>query len=187
MSIKYGTSRLAICFPKLGVVVKLPIVRPISFLKCTYSAITFAIKYYRFESIKSSLWLTDEYDTMGNIRYTLLNGIYQNWQEYRLWKRTTSTFLEPTYFSLLGLANVQKYGEELDVSVGTLWSQIMELSEQTAWSNGHHFSDPANFSYRADSIRMLDYGGRGIAEVVEKYGVIIAKSFDPEKKPDWEE
>lgn len=186
MPIKKGTSRLAICLPRLGLVVKLPLIRPWSFLKFFKSSVLYFTKGYGCRFLKNTFWLDEDHDVMGNIRYTLLNGIFQNWQEYCLWRKTRSVFLEPTYFSLLGLVNVQQYGEELDVSAGTLWSQMLVYSEESVWSNGHHFSNPANFSYRDNSIRMVDYGGRGVREVVEKYGNVLSENFDPTKKPSWE-
>lgn len=188
MPIKKGTSRLAICLPTVGLVVKLPLVRPWSFLKCLKGSVKYSIKGQSWKFLKNTLWLDDEHDKLGNIRYTLLSGIYQNWQEFLLWRRTHSPFLEPTYFSLLGLVNVQQYGEELGVSFEfeTLWSQMLVLSEQAVLSNSHHFSNPANFSFRNGSIRMFDYGGRGVREVVEKYGHALSENFDPAKKPSWE-
>lgn len=186
MPIKSGTARLAICLPSLGFVVKLPIPKPIQFFKCLKGYIWMARKLNDWSKVKRALWLDEENDTVGNIRYTLLNGTYQNWNEYRLWKRTHSPFLEPTYFSLFGLVNIQRYGKELDVSDVTLWSQILDLSEETAWSNSHHFANPANFSFRDGTIRMFDYGGRGVEEVIIKYGESIVQNFDPTKKPTWE-
>lgn len=188
MPIKRGTSRLVICLPKMGLVIKLPKPKPIVFLLNVKSAIGLGWKTGEMKKwLKWAAWLGDDNDVAGNVRYTLLNGIYQNWQEYRLWRRTRSAFLEPTHFSLLGLVNVQKYGDQLtEISEGALWSQMLKLSERAVWSNGHHFANPENFSFRDGSIRMLDYGGRGVAEVVEKYGQAIADQFDPDMKPDWE-
>jgi hypothetical protein len=137
--------------------------------------------------LKWAAWLGKDTDVVGNIRYTLLNGTYQNWQEYRLWRRTRSPFLEPTFFSLLGLINVQKYGDQLTgISDVALWSQLLELSDKAVWSNGHHFANPENFSFRNGTIRMLDYGGRGVEEVVVHHGENIARHFDLSKKPSWE-
>jgi hypothetical protein len=134
--------------------------------------------------LKWAAWLGKDTDTIGNIRYTLLNGTYQNWQEYRLWQRTRSSFLEPTFFSLLGLINVQKYGDQFTgISDDALWSQLLELSDQAVWSNVHHFANPENFSFRDETIRMLDYGGRGVEEVVVQHGEHIARHFNLSKKP----
>lgn len=188
MQIKRGTSRLVICLPKLGLVIKLPLAKPIVFVRQVISATRLGWKSKDMKKwLKWAAWLGEGTDTVGNIRYTLLNGSYQNWQEYRLWRRTRSSFLEPTFFSLLGLVNVQKYGEQLKgISDGALWSQLLELSDKAVWSNGHHFANPENFSFRDGMIRMLDYGGRGIEEVVIQHGDNIARHFDLSKKPSWE-
>ena len=186
MYIKSGSSRLVFCLPALGLVIKLPLIHPWRFVKVLKSDVWCIIHGRGFGFLKARFWLDEEHDTIGNIRYTLLNGLYQNWQEFMLWRKTRSVFLEPTFFSLLGVCNIQKYGKELDVSAVALWSQMLDYTEQAAWSNGHHFSNPANFSYRDNQIRMVDYGGKGVRAVVEKYDTIISKNFDPTKKPEWE-
>lgn len=189
MQIKRGTSRLVICIPNLGLVIKLPRAKPIVFLRNVISAISLGRRTKDTKKwLKWAMWLGKETDVVGNIRYTLLNGTYQNWQEYCLWRSTCSSFLEPTFFSLLGLINVQKYGDQLmGISAGALWSQLLELSDRAVWSNGHHFANPENFSFRDGTIKMLDYGSRGVEEVVVQYGDVITRHFDPSKKPSWEE
>lgn len=187
MFIKRGTSRLVVCLPEWGLVIKLPRPRPLSFIRNTAHAVRRAYRCRQMRWIEWSLRLdhNNDNDLMGNIRYTLLNGIWHNWQEWRLWGGTRSRFLEPTYFSLLGLVNIQRYGEDLRVSDIGLWAQMVEFSEGAVWSNAHHFGDPSNFSYRGGIVRMRDYGGRGVAEVVKKYGETIVASFDPDKPPSW--
>lgn len=185
MRIKRGTSRLVICLPKLGLVIKLPLAKPFVFVHLVIRAIRMGWRSKDMKRwLKWVVWLGTDTDVFVNIRYTLLNGIYQNWQEYRLWRRTRSSFLEPTFVSLFGLINVQKYGEQFtEISEGALWSQLLELSDGAVWSNGHHFANSKNFSFRDGTIRMLDYGGRGIEEVVVQYGENIARHFDPSKRP----
>ncbi len=188
MPIKRGTTRLVICLPKMGLVIKLPLIKPFKFFRNVISAIRLGRKGGEIiKWLKWAVWLGKDNDVAGNIRYTLLSGIYQNWQEYRLWRKTLSPFLEPTYFSLLGFINIQKYGEQLTgVSEGVLWSQMLELSEKAVWSNGHHFANPENFSFSDGIIKMVDYGGRGVEEVVIQHGINISCNFDPFKKPSWE-
>lgn len=181
MPIKRGTSRLTICLPSLGFVVKLPLPKPVSFYKCLKGYSKMAVRLNDWSSLKYALWLDKENDVVGNIRHTLLNGTYENWCEYRLWKRTHSPFLEPTYFSLFGLVNVQRYGAELDVSEVTLWAQLLVLTGDAVWSNVHTFGNPANFSFRDGRLRMFDYGARNVADVVEQYGETIVHHFDPSK------
>ena len=186
MYTKRGSRRLVICLPSWGVVIKLPLIQPLVFLRCLRDAIQLAVKTGDAKRwFGWALWLDEENDTMGNIRYTLLNGVYQNWQEFQLWRKTRSPFLEQTIFSLFGLLNIQRYGTPLEVPHDWLWSQLLDLTEKSVWSNGHHFSNPDNFSFRDNHIRMIDYGGGGIANVVEKYGAQIVARYDPNKKPSW--
>jgi len=185
MHIKRGTSRLVICLPKLGLVIKVPLARPFVFVGHVINSINRGRQSKNIKKrLKWAVWLGKDTDVVDNIRYTLLNGTYQNWQEYRLWRCTRSSFLEPTFCSLLGLINVQKYGEQLTgISKVALWSQLLELSNQAVWSNGHHFANPDNFSFREGVIRMLDYGGHGMEYVVVEHGENIARHFTLSKEP----
>jgi hypothetical protein len=63
---------------------------------------------------------------------------------------------------------------------------MLDLTEKEALSNRYSFSNPVNFSFRNNSIRMFDYEGRGVKDVVQKYGQILSENFDPAKKPSWE-
>lgn len=179
MYIKRGRSRLVICVPRIGIVIKLPRTRLKGFIRHTAWAAKRSVEFRSWTFLGDALRLNEESDSDINIRYTLLNGVYQNWMEYLLWRKTHSRFLEPTYFSFLGLINVQRYGEPLAVSTETLWVQLWRLTERSIAVNPHHFHNPANFSLRKGKIRMVDYGGRNVADIVQKYGEEIAAAFEP--------
>ncbi len=184
MYISKGTTRLVIILPSFGFVIKFPLPKPFLFTKSFLRALKFKLKG------ESRLWefvfAMDEDGTYStNIRTTLLNGIFHNWKEYKLWRKTRSSFLEPTYFSFFGLINIQKYGHPLEVHYGTLWHQVLDYSNNQVWDNGHHFSNPDNFSFSNGAIKMIDYGDFGIEKVVIGYGNEIVKSFDPNNVPDW--
>ncbi len=179
MFIARGFSRIVFCFPSLGIVVKIPRPRIWAFLETTKNTLVSTIRRRHLKEIKWAFWLNKENDTYGNIRHTILNGTYHNWKEATLWNETHSPFLEPTFFSFFGLINIQKYGENPKEEIGPFWCQIMDLSEGKAWSNGHHFSNPDNYSLRDGKLRMVDYGDRGVKDVVVEYGEKISSSFRP--------
>lgn len=132
-----------------------------------------------WSKLKRVFWLDECHDNQLNIRYSVLNGTFQNWKEYRLWRRVRSPFLEPTYFSLFGLVNIQRYGNELDIEKRAFRSQIHNLTEGTAEGNSHEFFRPSNYSFRDGTIRMFDYGGGSVEKVIVLYGEAIVKNFDP--------
>ena len=184
MYISKGSTRLVVIFPFMGFVIKFPLPKPIVFTKSFFRALKYKVKgetklwEFVFAMDKDGTYTT-------NIRLTLLNGIYHNWKEYKLWRMTRSSFLEPTFFSLFVLINIQKYGKPLEVHYGTLWHQMLNYSNGQVWDNGHHFSNPNNFSFLNGNIKMIDYGDFGIEKVVIKYGDEIVRLFDPNNVPDW--
>jgi len=186
MHISKGSTRLVVIFPTLRFVVKFPLPKPVSFTKNLFRALKFKLK--GDSKLLEFMFAMDQDGTyITNVRTTLINGIYHNWKEYKIWSKTKSSFLEPTYFSLFGLINIQKYGEPLKVHHHTLWHQMLKYSDETVWVNGHHFSNPNNFSFHNGIIRMVDYGDFGIERVVTEYGDMIVASFDANDVLDWAE
>lgn len=184
MYISKGSTRLVINFPSLGFVVKFPLPKPCLFTESLVRALKF--KFQGKPELLNFVFAMDEDGTyQTNIRITLLNGIFHNWKEYRLWSKTKSSFLEPTYFSFFGLCNIQKYGKPLKVHYGTLWHQMLKYSNEQVWDNSHHFSNLNNFSFCNGNIKMIDYGDFGMEKTVINYGDKIVRLFDPTDVPEW--
>ena len=189
MEVHSGTTRIAICFPKLGFVLKFPHKNPIKGF-IGHLRIFNRIKVYNKKRAEAGIKTLDTFkwrakylwvDTKWAYYYS---GFRANLFECCVYWTTFSPFLEPTYFSFFGLCNIQRYAKPLDMDSNHHWEQLYDIIERDIYSNGHHFGDPKNFSYDGTCIRMLDYGSHGIRDVVKKYGKQLAKELDPLFVPD---
>jgi hypothetical protein len=108
----------------------------------------------------------------------LLLGVLENWHEYRLYKKTKLAFLVPTYFSLLGLINIQRRGVLFEMDTVVLWYQMVRISNNEVWDHPHHFCNPANFCKTNGKLQMLDYGSFRSHRVIKKYGEKMQREFD---------
>jgi hypothetical protein len=174
MKVSKGKTRTVLIFKNF--VIKLPRI----FLRQAFSILYLNAKRGRFwwvvtRNIKSdfSPW-----------RY-LFRGIASNWREYLYYKKLQSPFLQKTYVSIFGLLNMQKAGEELRIRDVDLWCQLVEMTNEEVWADGHTFSNTKNFCSENGRLKMVDYGNDRIYEVLKKHGDKIFKNFD--FSYDWDE
>ncbi len=100
--------------------------------------------------------------------HLLFWGILTNWREFVFYLTTRHPFLQPTYFSLLGLINVQKYGQAAQghLKLGLSLSITGALSH-----DGHHFFCAENFVIsKTGAARLLDYGDPKTQHLIRTYG-----------------
>lgn len=179
MYIKKGRDRLVVVLPRLGVVVKFPLIRILVALRVAWLYMrrpTHFVQNLRFE-----LDLPVEHMLSG-IKGALARGVVNNWREWQLYRTTNHALLEPTYFSMLGFLNVQKYDAPYSGTSQALWAQLLELTDGAVWADVHHFCNPANFCVRRGTLLMVDYGGSKGVPVILAYGDKIRESFDPTLK-----
>src|SRR5450755_97777 len=106
MQIKYGTSRIALLLPSLGVAIKFPRIR----LRDAFSEVLAMPKYSHFwKRFVMFVGASRSRGDYGLAPY-LLNGLCDNRSEYRFYRQTQNAFVWPTVFSLFGLVNVQPLG-----------------------------------------------------------------------------
>lgn len=171
MYISFGTSRVVIAVPNYGIVIKIARIRIIQairelpdYIKCFH--------IWRKVSLQSRSLITP----FGYI----MRGIIENWGERSFYKFTKNPLLQPTYFSILGLVNIQRYSKPLE-GVGfsiasTLW-KISGFDERVA-DDRHHFCNSKNFTKdEAVKLRMLDYGFKKTQEVIFAYGERLHNEF----------
>jgi hypothetical protein len=177
--VKKGSTRIIVGLPRWGYVIKLPRPQPVKGIRSTYEVIKLGRKTGEMTYwLAQAFGLEAAHDNAMNIRYTLLRGIWQNWEEYRLWRRTGSRCLEPTRFSLFGLINIQTFGpQQRPVTEAELRSQLARLTDGLVKRDWHHFANPHKFSYRRSVLRLRNYSGPVVRTVVERYGEHIARSF----------
>jgi len=104
-----------------------------------------------------------------------------NLRESVFYLRTRHPFLQPTYFSLLGLVNFQRYDGICVIKSGG-WKQFMTLTDQEVmlkYHDGHHFQPGnGNFSLRDGQLRIHDYGSLKTQKVINAWGTGIMNGFD---------
>jgi len=118
-----------------------------------------------------------------SVKRFLCGGVRANWSEFLFCLRTRHPFCQPTYFSFLGLFNIQRYGQVCNLHWRTVAVQIEELTDGSSRDDGHHFDCPENFCFDGSKLRILDYGSKRTQRVITAFGVKILASFDP----DWVE
>lgn len=170
MEIKKGQNRVVLIFPKLKIAIKFPLVR-------FYLTIKELFCYKNDWDLlrKRCTW---PIEAPGFKRF-LLGGAYANWNEFYFYLKTRHPFIQPTYFSLFGLLNVQMYDEPCRAEWTNFFTQLDELTDRKASEDPHHFANPRNFCLHDGKLRMLDYGGRKARDVITRYGVTIHKKFNP--------
>jgi hypothetical protein len=176
MYIKKGLDRIVIVIPQVNLVVKLAKIN-------LWSA--FKPIFFRFGLNKNSWFYIRKYIAFPyyydlSFQGFLLRGLCANWQEFRLYKRLKSPLLVPTYFSLFGLINIQRYMTIFELDHVDLWCQLYEMTNGQVFDHSHHFANPANFALEAGKLRMIDYGSRKCEKVITEYGDKIFNEFRPD-------
>lgn len=160
MKIKRGRQRVVIIIPRLGFVVKFPRV----YMK---RALGIAQKWGWKKFLYDFKFSTQ---SMGSPRYFLFGGIVANWQEFMFFLKTRHPFLQPTYFSLLGIVNIQRYGRPCDnfVEIINLFDSI---SREIVYQDLHCFTSPENFCLDEQGrVRMVDYSQKKTQQVIRRWG-----------------
>jgi hypothetical protein len=87
-------------------------------------------------------------------------AIFQNWTEYRCWKRCKASFLVPTYFSL-GFVNFQKKcaGDHPNwKSSSEFLTELEEVTGRQVWQIDHHCCGIDNYILTPNGMMIVDYG-----------------------------
>ena len=163
-----GRWRWVILIPSLGIVLKFPRVYPLETLKGLMLL---------GRDLGREPWreIYDHYVCSNSafIRHAL-GGWLDNLGEAWFWWYTKHPFLQPTYFSLVGLVNIQRYGRPtgLERPPMLLWGQ------HTNWAvyrDGHHFGEADNFCRdRNGFVHLHDYGRPITQRIVRQYGDLLA-------------
>ena len=166
--------------PRLGIVIKMPIIYFRSGLKTIY----YELKHRRFK--KHCLEYT--VDHWGSMQMLLFKGIVENWNEFTFCaSERNPAYLVPTYFSMFGLLNIQKIASPMSGSNNVLWLWFTTIiSQEELFKDSHHFVNPENFSYQNDKFQIIDYGTSRARGVLRKYGTTLHESYNPSfTREDW--
>lgn len=173
MHCKKGSNRLVLVLPSLNIVIKFPRI----FFWIVFKDIFRKAVRGKWKSIKK--WFSFSIESYGSYNRNLFKGIHDNWSEYKFFRKTQHRALEQTYFSLFGFLNIQRYGEPYKFSFDVILPAIVKLiGADAAIKDGHHFGDSANFSFRENKIRYVDYGSKKTQDVILEFGEKITNELD---------
>ncbi len=121
-----------------------------------------------------------EYFTDGDdftcFQQNLLRGWLQNLRERRV-SKLLNDIVVPTHLSLFGLLNVQSTATDINLSMSKL-GEIIKGEIPDNIQDAHTFLAPGNYGLHHDSVRLLDYGERGVYEFIQKYRPNFQTAFD---------
>jgi len=177
MEIKKGKNRIAVLFPSIKIAIKIP---KIHLFKAIRLLLHYTLKDRK--NFKNYFSWPIEFMAIASLRSLLLKAIYQNWNEYYFHKKTGNPLLQPTYFSLFGFLNIQKYGKPCDFPESELFWQLLFLTDKNANEDLHHFGERNNFCFQDGKLRMVDYGSCKTRAIITKHGKRIFESFNPNYK-----
>lgn len=182
MNIQKGSRRIVFVFPALGFVIKLPRIFIGTVLRHTFNA--FNIKEIRKSSKRIYREFKYPMEVRGLNRDLLCKGLYDNWHEYLFYRETYHVFVLPTYFSLFGLLNIQKYGKQQEMSLGFIFGQFKRITDEEVVIDGHHFIEWKNFCIEGGKIKILDYGSVKTQYLIWKWGEKMMEEFNPDEPKD---
>lgn len=177
MNIAKGRDRIVIVIPELGIVIKFPFIHFIMVVRQIYGY----IKEREWKRM-CALWQRGVEDREGFVN-SLFGGIYANWLEGTFYRETHNHFVQPTYFSFLGLINIQEWGNMCTVEDGDelmeFWTELRMITKDEVYVDPHHFQNPENYCMHDTHVRMTDYGNTTVQKVLKVYGDILAENLHP--------
>lgn len=173
VKIVQGRSRIVILLPKLGVVIKFPIIHFVVALRVFLDDLLENGKLLRDELFRYTV------ETYGSLKQLLFKGVVDNWREWRFFRRTRHAFCQPTYFSFFGLVNIQRFTYSLHAQKIDPWLQLHALTNGAVFKDPHHFGNPNNFCLHDGMLMILDYGEPITQEIVLEFGDKILHNFKP--------
>ncbi|EKD24215.1 MAG: hypothetical protein ACD_81C00080G0002 [uncultured bacterium] len=174
-----GTSRAVLISERLPFVIKLPLIR-LSVLPRTFASLRDAAEW-------RAAWycIKRPFGSKLSMRWRLFSGIWANWMEFWCYVTTQNSFLQPTYFSLLGFINIQKKGTPVGMEYLHFSVQMENLiGSMVFYEDYHHFSKGTNFCIDGGKLKILDYGSSCTGGIVLKSGASIQKNFNPQYRCD---
>ncbi|MFZ2193858.1 MAG: hypothetical protein WAV31_06470 [Candidatus Moraniibacteriota bacterium] len=160
---------------KRNIVMKIPRIRLLFLYQELRRLCKDILKGEKRSTIISSLEIIWEWLTLG---------LMENYREAVCWHKTKHPLLTKLYFSL-GFINFYRFEEgagkikfdyqrgnvKKRFTFGKLWEIVAKKEyREEIGAVGHTFSNPENFSYHKGKLTLLDYGAKGVLELLEKSG-----------------
>jgi len=181
-----GRHRIVIVIPSARIALKVPRVwwrAPIYFLQNDIFSVGKGIFSQPPEKRLLYYWYVGR--SFHRCLEALFGGVWDNWRERNFYKYTdalTRLFLQPTYFSFLGLVNIQRYGKPVDVedSEAVALAFFAVARQALVHDDEHHWEQGANFHIAGDGPKILDYGSPRTQKIVQEWGFALYAGFDLE-------
>lgn len=176
-----GSRRIVLALPNYGIVLKFPLLRTrnirdfwmgdvVGMYKEMYSS-----KHHEAQALYwEAVWLGFK----RCMHQCFFGGLADNWRERRYYKYCDASvrpLLQPTYFSFVGLVNLQQLGTPAkDESV---CRRARRVIWPDAAHDGHHWEMSANFDISSGHFKLLDYGSVATQKIVNKHGPALLAEF----------
>jgi hypothetical protein len=96
------------------------------------------------------------YEINWNLSFLFFSGVMANWNEFIFYRRAKNPFVMPTYFSFLGLINIQKRGKKIDFwGQGEVWRYVCKNCEypNQPFCDSHTFIEIGNFCLDGERLK----------------------------------
>ncbi|KKR53031.1 MAG: hypothetical protein UT91_C0035G0003 [Parcubacteria group bacterium GW2011_GWA2_40_23] len=180
MGISFGSWRLVLALPNLGIVIKFPfplcnIGNVFIFWRCAGAPKSFKGINYLVRGIVKCFW----------------KAFQINWHEFTYYRQSRHPILQPTHFSFLGLFNIQRYGLPCRTDNWNLPMQIDIITNDKIkeYCDPHHFQAQYNFNLVGGKLHIHDYGDVQTQQALDHFADILYEDFDPNRevnKDEWE-
>ncbi len=178
MYVKFGSNRIVFALPKIGVVIKVPNPRLVGLVR---------IGYDFQDGTRRNIYFTPKYIfhnsplLFNRAKSNFRAGRKANSEEFKFFRKNKFVILRPSYFSLFGFLNIQKFGHVLDkkefaLFVSKMQMQMYELNE-TFHNEIHHFSNPGNYVLENGAVQLVDYHTKSVCDLIEEYASQLEKIF----------
>jgi hypothetical protein len=171
VNIKKGSDRVVITFPALGIAVKIARIR---IFRAVYLFLKEVFKR-RWSTLK--MRFTHPMKTPWSLWGMLFRGLASNWMEFYLYQKTKHPILQPTFLSLAGLVNVEKYNDPCTKETNPYLELRRIAGIRAMLKDMHHLSNPSNFCIVNGKLRFLDYGSKETRAFIIQYGSKVFEQF----------
>jgi hypothetical protein len=177
MKIEKGTSRVALVGDKLTV--KVPMFNVRRLIGDVRKAL-------------QSKWALKEFFSGAERAGTLsffLRGLKENLREASLSKELADLVI-PTRLSILGIINIQDSASEIlspeDNIYSAFWKKLINSIDREEFKNNeriirrgpHTLEQPDNFGLHGGRIKLLDYGEKGLDDLLREYGRLLQEVLE---------
>ena len=175
MNFHKGNWRYVVTIPTLGIAIKFGRISLIGAICDTCKVLS-----SKNRGLRRIFFIGAKTEQIKFLPDLLFGGIKRNWSEFCFYLCVRHKFCQPTYFSLFGLINIQKYGSHCPVSDFISWEALWSICKDEIIADHHHFRNADNFTISGGTIKIFDYSSRYTQKIIKKFGDDIVLQFATE-------